>query len=103
MYNYIIDIQKESETMSTFIRSIGNCYIARFGLDLYENKNGSATIRPTKQGGYNLPSRNWIRFNSLQDAENTIDSIAGEDSSGADRLYKLLVHFGIFRFDTLFY
>ena len=75
--------------MAKFIRSIGNCLVNNFGFDLYENKDGTAVIRPVKLRR-DFPSKHWIRFDSLEDAEKTIERVAGEDTEGAQRVYKLI-------------
>ncbi len=75
--------------MSTFIRIIGRASWNGYGFDLYENKDGSATIRPTRNGN-DLPTRFWKKFESIKAAENKIEFIAGEDVYGIDRVIKLI-------------
>ena len=74
--------------MSNFIKSIGNCYVNSIGFDLYENKSGTATIRPIKAHGIDFPKRDWINFDSLDEAEEFIEKVAG-DSTGAEKVSKL--------------
>lgn len=73
---------------SEFVRTIGRCFVNSRGFDLYENKNGTATIRFTHPGG-DLSKNLWKNFPSLEAAENVIDRIAGEDTIGAERVQKL--------------
>jgi hypothetical protein len=73
--------------MSNFIRSIGGCYVANIGFDLYENKNGSATVRPIKLG-HDFPKTKWLKFKDLAAAEAAIDSIS-PGLTGAQRVAAL--------------
>lgn len=75
--------------MSTLIRCIGKCYVNRFGFDLYENDDGTAHIRPTKQGGHDLPRKYWKVFNSLESAESFIEHQDEDGLTGAGLVQKL--------------
>lgn len=75
--------------MSKFIRSIGSMYVNRQGVDLYENKDGSATLRPTKIGGHDLPIVFWKKFNSIDDAESFIEEMKEERLTTAGLVLKL--------------
>lgn len=74
--------------MSKFIRNIGNCAVNGVSFGVYENKNGTATVRPCSNG-HELPRKKWIKFESIQDLEDSIDNLVGEDVLGASRVYKL--------------
>jgi len=78
---------KKVVEMSEFIKSIGNARYNGFGADLYENKNGSATIRFDKNTR-NLPKKHWLTFSSLEDAEKFIEIKQG--SSGFNTLVSIL-------------
>jgi len=75
--------------MAKFIRSIGNCLVNNYGFDLYENENGTATIRPVKLSR-DLPRKMWLTYDSIDDAEAAINDMAGEDSEGAQRVKRLI-------------
>jgi hypothetical protein len=55
------------------IRAIGGCRVNGIGFDLYVNRDGSATIKPEKQGTP-LPKRYWMHFTDLESAERYIES-----------------------------
>lgn len=74
--------------MSNFIRKIGGCAVNSISFTLYENKDGSATVRPEKNGTP-FPRAKWITFESLEAAEKSIDSVAGEETEGAQRVHNL--------------
>ena len=78
----------EQNKMSTFQRSIGNCTLNGIGFDLYENKNGSAAVRPVNRT-VDFPRKHWLTFDSLAAAERSIDSAAGVDTEGAQRVRNL--------------
>lgn len=71
-----------------FIRSIGRCLVNGYGFDLYENEDGTATVRPVKLYR-DLPKSKWVKFDSLESAEKAIENIAG-DTSGAERVRELI-------------
>jgi hypothetical protein len=73
--------------MSKFIRSIGGCYVANIGFDLYENKNGTATVRPVKLGN-DFPKPKWLTFPNLEAAELAIET-AAKGEVGAQRVHNL--------------
>ena len=77
--------------MSEFIRIIGGCSFNGFGFDIYENKNGSATVRPTKNGNH-MPTKKWINYESIERLESALDQICG-DSTGVDRVRILIKRF----------
>ena len=60
--------------MSKFIRTIGRAALNGFHFDLYENKNGTATIRPARNL-HDLPPKHWVKFKSLDEVETMIDKI----------------------------
>lgn len=60
--------------MSIFIKSIGNCRVNNIGFDVYENKDGSATIVPEKLTK-NLPKKFWVRFENLNSLNIYLDDI----------------------------
>jgi len=74
--------------MATFIRAIGRCAVNGISFDVYENKDGSATVRPV-QKGTDFPRPSWRNYESLEELENTIDKLVGEDLTGASRVQKL--------------
>jgi len=75
--------------MAKFIRSIGRCYVNGVGFDLYQNSDGSATIRPTRIDGRGYRKRCWLKFSSLGRAESFIESFECE---GASLIQKLKDH-----------
>lgn len=75
--------------MTKFIRSIGKCYVNNIGFDIYENQDGTAHIRPTKQGGHDLPRKYWETFASVEDAEAFVDQHDSGDLTGAGLVQKL--------------
>ena len=68
--------------MSTYIRSIGKCYVNGIGFDLHVNPDGTANIRPVKLSR-DLPPKLWKKFDNLEAAENFIDEIDNDDLTGA--------------------
>ncbi|WP_045860290.1 hypothetical protein [Teredinibacter purpureus] len=68
--------------MSKFIRSIGKCAVNGIGFDIYENKNGSATIRPTKMNS-DLPRKFWKTFDGADKLESFIDQHDNQHLTGA--------------------
>lgn len=70
---------------SLFLTTLG--YFNNFGFHLYANKNGSFTLRPVKLG-HDLPSKNFIQFNSYQDFLR-----ACEDKEGVDLIRLLLAKY----------
>lgn len=70
--------------MSTFIKSIGGVRFNNLGADLYENNNGTATIRFDKLT-HDLPKKHWMKFDSLESAEQFI-----EKKQGSNRLNTLI-------------
>ena len=75
--------------MSTFIRTISKTRYNSIGFDVYENKDGSATIRPEKLG-HDLPSKHWVKFDSLNAIEKFIESI---DMTGVQLVFELQKRF----------
>ena len=67
--------------MSEFTRTVGRISYNGYSFRLYENKDGSATLKPVKNG-HDLPKINWRTFKNLEEAECKIDEWAGEDSEG---------------------
>lgn len=66
--------------MSKFIRMIGRAYFNNVGFDVYENEDGSATVRPVKLW-HDFPKKHWIKFDSLDHLEEWLDKI---DLSGVE-------------------
>ena len=71
--------------MSKFIRIVGGCSVNNIGFDVYGNKDGSATLRPTKCGNH-MPRSKWVKFESLDCLEEKIEKI---DLCGANLVQKL--------------
>lgn len=71
-----------------FIRTIGKCSFNGYSFDVYENTNGSATIRPCRFSN-TLPAPNFILFDSLNNLEKKLNDICG-DLEGVDRVRKLI-------------
>lgn len=67
-----------------FIRTIGNCALNGYSFDVYENKNGSATIRPVKSMS-DFPRPQWMTFKDLDSLENWVENRCG-DVVGAGRV-----------------
>jgi len=65
--------------MSTLIRSIGKVRFNGLGADLYENKNGTASIKFDKNCTQ-LPKRTNLCFDNLGKAETFIESKQGSNS-----------------------
>ncbi|HBF46199.1 MAG TPA: hypothetical protein DDW91_06865 [Shewanella frigidimarina] len=60
--------------MATYIRTIAKIRFNNVGFDIYENKNGTATIRPENLGS-DFPKSKWIDFDSLEELEEFIDGL----------------------------
>ena len=73
---------------ATFIRNIGMARLNGFGADLYENTNGTASIRFDKNTNP-LPSRTNLIFDSLELAEEFIERNKG--SNGVNTLNNILM------------
>lgn len=75
--------------MSKFIRNIGKVRWNGLSADLYEKKDGTASIRFEKYGT-ELPRRTNLLFNSLELAESFIEKKAG--SNGLNTLINIIEH-----------
>lgn len=75
--------------MSKFIRSIGRASYNNCGLDIYENRNGSATIRPTICGR-DKPQKFWRSFENLEALEAWIVDRNQNELSGVHLVASLL-------------
>ncbi len=73
----------EQDTMSNYITCVGRSRVNNFSFDLYENKDGSASIRPCKLG-HDLPTTTWLTYKSVDEARDYIDKVCG-DLEGAQR------------------
>lgn len=81
---------------ATHIKSIGNVRLNGFGADLYQNPNGSASIRFDKNG-HSLPSKHNMVFSSIDLAEEFIESKTSSDPlNTANTLNNILIGAGIF-------
>jgi hypothetical protein len=69
-------------------KNIGNCRLNGIGFDLYERKDGTATIVPDKNTRQ-LPRKNWMKFGSWESAEKWIE-VRCEGLEGASRVNKLI-------------
>jgi len=74
--------------MSEFIRKIGSCSVNGISFSVYENKDGSATVRPCKLS-HEFPNSKWIEFESLEVLEEKTNKLVGEDYLGARRVHAL--------------
>lgn len=74
--------------MTKFIRTIGKCAVNDISFDVYENKDGSATVRPNNRGT-DFPKSKFIKFDSLDVMDVEIDNLVGEDVLGAQRVQAL--------------
>lgn len=80
-------IGNEMYKKSEFIRNIGQCRWNGIGADLYENQDGTATIRFDKNGS-DLPRKTWQKFDSVDDAVIHIERHQG--SNGLSTLINIL-------------
>lgn len=78
--------------MSKFIKNIGNCRWNGIGVDLYENKDGSARINFDKNGR-NLPKRTQLKFKSTDAASEFIERKKG--SNGVNTIINIIEYAGI--------
>ncbi len=78
--------------MAKFIKSIGKVRYNGIGADLYENKDGTATIRFDKNMSA-LPRKSFLKFGSLNNAEEFIENSKG--SNGLNTLINILNKAGI--------
>ena len=62
--------------MSEFIRSVGMVRFGGIGADLYENKNGTASIR-FDMNTRSLPKKTHLTFDDIEKAESFIESKKG--------------------------
>ena len=72
---------------AAFIKNIGKVRFNGLGADLYENKNGTATIRFDKNCTA-LPKKTYLCFDDLVKAEAFIESKEGSD--GLNTLINIL-------------
>ena len=84
--------------MSKYIRTIGDVYVNYICFDIYENKDGSATIRPCKAGS-DFPRKKWICFESLEALEANLELNNEHDLSGAALVHYLKTESFSFVFD----
>ncbi len=72
---------------ASFVKNIGKVRFNGFSADLYENKDGSASIRFDKYTK-SLPSKTFLNFSSLTLADTFIKSKEG--SNGLNTLFNIL-------------
>lgn len=73
---------------ATLIRNIGKARLNGYGADLYENKDGSASIR-FDRNTHPLPHKTNISFDSLELAEKFINE--NEGINGVSTLNNILM------------
>lgn len=83
----------EQYIMSTYITCVGRARINNFSFDVYENKDGSASIRANKLG-HDLPTKTWLIYSSVEEAKDYIEKVCG-DLEGAQRALYFWEHSGI--------
>lgn len=83
----------EQYIMSKYITCVGGLRVNNFSFDIYENKDGSASIRANKLG-YDLPTKTWLTYNSVEEAKDYINEVCG-DLEGAQRALYFWEHSGI--------
>jgi len=83
----------EQYIMSNYITCVGRSRVNNFSFDIYENKDGSASIRANKLG-HDLPTRTWLTYSSIEEAKDFVKEVCG-DLEGAERVLYFWEHSGI--------